>query len=162
MPTTAVGSAAARNGDRISCTPPAGGGFVTAPLDSGEAPDTALVGATADGRADYCRLSAARALCTSFGGAAFASGQLDPGAETGRAWADHNGDGKADYRRQVGDLPDRMHVSCTISNGSGFGLLPQLDPEPTPNPAPQADPPRPAPGLALGRCASVEFHNAWL
>ena len=88
---------------------------------------------TADGRADYCRLSAGRALCTASGDAA-----------TGRAWVDFNGDGRADYCRRVGGAPSNTRVSCTISNGTGFGPLPsaQLAPTPTPNPAPL---PTPAP-----------------
>ncbi len=116
-----VGGGAA--GNRLSCTHSTGSGFATgvttAPLDWGEAPDTAMVDATADGRADYCRLSAGRALCTVSGGAAFGatfmSGALDPGAVTGRGWVDFNGDGRADYCRVLATT-----LGCSSSTGSGF------------------------------------------
>jgi hypothetical protein len=105
---------------RIGCTLSTGTGFteVGNSLQTwGVSGESALVDATGDGAADYCRIVGAdpnySALCSPGGlGTAFSLGG-DVGVGAGRAFVDFNGDGKADFCRIT------SVITCTISSGGG-------------------------------------------
>jgi hypothetical protein len=104
--------------------------LTSSPLDPGYTDGRAWVDVNGDGRADFCRVTAApdgeRLLCTLSTGTGFgltiSSGVLDAGYSQGRAWVDINGDGRADYCRVVGTVNfTDSRVVCTLSTGTGFG-----------------------------------------
>jgi hypothetical protein len=146
----------------VRCTLARAGGFgaefTSGRIEWGAEAGTAWVDFDGDGDRDFCRpigatVTTAQIFCTLWPGLAHTvtSSPVDLGYGTQRAWVDHNGDGKADYCRRVGDAPGNMRVSCTISNGSGFGPLPSAQPAPTPVPAPAPAPPAGRPDVPLKR-----------
>jgi hypothetical protein len=97
-------------------------GFTIQPVPErllwGDVAGSALVDATGDGKADFCRVTTDQAICSPFTANGFGPGfatAVDPGPAEGRAWVDVNADGKADFCRVLSVL------SCTLSSGSGFG-----------------------------------------
>jgi len=111
------------NAQRFECTLSQGNAFAFKSPDEllewGVLPGATLADATGDGKADYCRLTADRAICSPWSsatgfGPGFAAA-VDVGSEFGRAWVDFNADGRADYCRVTTGL------ACTLSTGSGFG-----------------------------------------
>lgn len=105
------------------CTPSAGTAFLPVltgqQLTWGTTLTAVLADVNGDGKKDYCRLTADRALCSSAEssgfGPGFSSAPLDIGAADGRAFVDQNGDGKADFCRVIGST-----LACTLSTGTGF------------------------------------------
>jgi hypothetical protein len=138
----------------VQCTLSTGGGFgatiTSARIEWGDDAGDAWVDHDGDGDRDFCRpVATSQVFCTLWSGAdgfgvTRVSGVLDLGYAADRAWVDHNGDHLADYCRRVGDAGSGERISCTISNGSGFGLAPPAPPPlPGPAPAPPAAPAQP-------------------
>lgn len=107
---------------RYQCSLASPEGFTIQPVPDlaewGDVNGAALVDATGDGKADFCRVTADRAICSPFTANGFGPGfaaTVDPGPVEGRAWVDVNADGKADFCRVLSVL------TCTLSSGSGFG-----------------------------------------
>ena len=100
------------------------GTYSSAPLEWGTA--IAWVDYNADGKADYCRLTAAVELqCTlatgrGFGGTV-ATPALDAGYPEQRLWGDVDGNGGADYCRRV-DSPSNQRYQCSLASPEGFTL----------------------------------------
>ena len=147
----------------MRCTLATGAGFgsevTSGRIEWGAEEGSAWVDFEGDGDRDFCRpigasVTTAQLFCTLWPGLAHTvtSSPVDLGYGTDRAWVDHNGDGRADYCRRVGDAPNNTRISCTISNGTGFGPLPSADqPAPTPTPTPSPAPPGGRPDVPLKR-----------
>jgi len=106
---------------RVGCTLSTGTGFTEAGntfQNMGAIPGSALIDATGDGTADFCRVTGSDpyyATCSNGAmGSPFSSAALAPGADAGRAFADFTGDGKADFCRVTTVL------ACAVSTGTGF------------------------------------------
>lgn len=88
-------------------------------LQWGDVNGTALADATADGKADFCRVTANQAICSPLTADGFGPGfstPVDPGPVEGRAWVDVNADGTADFCRVLGVL------TCALSSRTAPGF----------------------------------------
>jgi len=153
----------------MQCTLSSGTGFgqtfTSGRVEWGADSGYAWVDFDGDGDRDFCRPTGSTAtnqllFCTLWTpgglGETKVSTPIDWGYGTDRAWVDHNGDGKFDYCRRVGGGAGNERVSCTISNGSGFGALP-VPRRPSRYPRPPRRPrraPRPARAASSSRSPS--------